>query len=139
MTTAENQQAADERIPHLLRVPARVRGLSVEPQLGPVDLSRYMRGSTCVNRGLGWVICGGESGPHARPFDLAWMRSLAAQCRAAEVPFFAKQLGADAREQRTSSPGTYGQTAIRLFLRDSRGGDESEWPADLRGLRAFPM
>lgn len=42
---------------------------------------------------LDWVICGGESGPHARPMDIDWARSVRDQCAAAGVPFFYKQLG----------------------------------------------
>ena len=42
---------------------------------------------------LRWVICGGESGPDARPFDLAWARELRDQCQQAQVPFFFKQIG----------------------------------------------
>jgi protein gp37 len=53
-TSVENQQRADERIPHLLRCPAAVRFLSAEPLLGPIDLSAYLGE-------LHWVIVGGES------------------------------------------------------------------------------
>lgn len=42
---------------------------------------------------LDWVICGGESGPHARPMHPDWVRSLRVQCLAAKVPFFFKQWG----------------------------------------------
>lgn len=50
-TSVENQDAADERIPHLLRVPAAVRFLSVEPLLGPVDLSRWLEPIECDSCG----------------------------------------------------------------------------------------
>lgn len=55
MTTVENQKTADERIPHLLRVPARLRGLSMEPLLGPVQLARsYPEGfAVCSKRNCG--------------------------------------------------------------------------------------
>ena len=43
--------------------------------------------------GIDWVICGGESGPNARPMHTDWARSLRGQCQAAEVPFFMKQMG----------------------------------------------
>jgi protein gp37 len=82
-TTAENQEEADRRIPHLLAVPATVRFLSCEPLLGPVDISR--------TEGIGWVIAGGESGGGKRPMNLAWMRALRDQCVAGDVPFFGKQ------------------------------------------------
>jgi protein gp37 len=99
-TSVENQQRADERIPLLLDIPARVRFLSCEPLLGPVDLGlfgtvpkdispRY----TLVHQMLHWVIVGGESGPQARPMHPTWARDLRAQCQEAGVPFFFKQWG----------------------------------------------
>lgn len=92
-TTVENQTEADRRIPHLLNVPARVRFLSCEPLLGPVDLTAHFlnpQGFTDTPR---WVIAGGESGPGARPMHSDWARSLRDQCAAAGVPFFFKQWG----------------------------------------------
>jgi len=91
-TTIENQEWADKRIPHLLEINAAVRFVSVEPQLGPVDLSAHLgQGRGKVN----WVICGGESGAGARGYTemLGWYRSLRDQCVAAGVPFFFKQWG----------------------------------------------
>lgn len=111
-TTVENQTEADRRIPHLLAVPAAVRFLSCEPLLGPVDLRQwigsrpYIGASTyggvdgfrrCDLSGstglLDWVICGGESGPGARPMHPDWARSLRDQCEAAGVAFHFKQWG----------------------------------------------
>lgn len=102
----ENQKAADERIPHLLRIPAKVRFLSCEPLLGPVDLSEWIYVDMDVVPGkngegielyigkqIHQVILGGESGPNARPMHPDWPRSLRDQCQAAEVPFFFKQWG----------------------------------------------
>ncbi|HNX52333.1 MAG TPA: phage Gp37/Gp68 family protein [Pontiellaceae bacterium] len=98
--TAENQAAADERIPHLLRTPAAVRFVSCEPLIGPVNVSLYLpfttRGRGGAHRetgGLDWIICGGESGPGARPMNPEWARSLRDQAQAAGVPFFFKQWG----------------------------------------------
>jgi protein gp37 len=118
--TAENQRRADERIPILLRIPAAVRFVSVEPMLGPVDLTRiggdwYGNGRINALKGLqnddtyvheynlrwkakhcgelDWVICGGETGPGARPMHPEWVRSLVLQCKNAGVPFFFKQHG----------------------------------------------
>lgn len=87
--TVVNQEEADRDIPKLLAVPARVRFLSVEPMLGPVDLTRTRGGFT----NLHWVIAGGESGPGARPASPDWFRSLRDQCAAAAVPFLFKQWG----------------------------------------------
>lgn len=113
-TTVEDQRRADERIPWLLRVSARVRFLSVEPMLSAVDLTdirgdfgsvdclREMDAGDWSGHGLSdwrqhaisWVICGGESGPGARPMHPAWARKLRDQCVEAGVPFLFKQWGA---------------------------------------------
>lgn len=116
--TVVNQAEADRDIPKLLTVPARVRFLSIEPMLGPIDLTRvrqrfpagvspwsclqgyclrhYPRmrcGCSEQGRAIDWVICGGESGPNARPMHPDWARSLRDQCAAAGVPFLFKQWG----------------------------------------------
>ncbi|MBT9516741.1 MAG: phage Gp37/Gp68 family protein [Methyloversatilis discipulorum] len=106
-----NQAEADRDIPKLLDVPAAVRFVSIEPMLGPVDLTDIV-----VRHGGGtedhfsalydadddeadtasyidWVIVGGESGPHARPMHPEWARDLRDQCAAAGVPFLFKQWG----------------------------------------------
>jgi protein gp37 len=72
------------RVDLLRLVPARVRFLSVEPMLGPVNVGL---------NGIHWVIAGGESGPGARPLHREWVRSLRDQCVRARVPFFFKQWG----------------------------------------------
>ena len=82
--SAENQRAADSRIPQLVELPLAVRFLSAEPLLGPVDLARWIEK-------LGWVIVGGESGPGRRPMDYNWARAIRDQCKENAVPFFYKQ------------------------------------------------
>jgi protein gp37 len=100
--TAENQQRADERIPILLQTPAAVRFISIEPCLGPVDLSYYLPKNPKKNcpenilpyynsHGLNWVICGSETGPLARPMKEEWVKNIKDQCVGADVPFFYKQ------------------------------------------------
>lgn len=158
MSTICNQQEADRDVPKLLAVPARVRGLSIEPMLGPVNVQKWLDPWSCADCGyhgsendcgpdgcqecgaweafegsdachecgaddqsaqpscpscgshrsyardhgflfvnppdaVGWVIVGGESGPHARPFHPEWVRSLRDQCAEAAVPFLFKQWG----------------------------------------------
>jgi len=93
--TAENQEAADERIPLLLQTPAAVRFVSAEPLLGPITLGGavdYYHGNA-YKPTLDWVIVGGESGPGARPMHPDWARSLMDQCQSAGVAFFFKQWG----------------------------------------------
>lgn len=82
--SVENQAAADERIPELLRTPSALRFLSCEPLLGPLDVSPHLGP-------MHWVITGCESGAGARPCDVEWLRSLRDQCAEADVPFFLKQ------------------------------------------------
>lgn len=99
--TVENQEMADKRIPELLKIPARVRFLSCEPLLGPVDLSAFVGCAPNItgerieifNAGIDWVLCGGESGPKARPMHPDWARLLRDQCKEAGVPFFFKSWG----------------------------------------------
>jgi hypothetical protein len=90
-------------------------------------------------RGIDWVIVGGESGPQSRPFDLAWARSIVAQCRYAGVPCFVKQFGAapfdSQQNELLGAPRLNGPCILALNSR--KGGDPSEWPADLR-VREFP-
>jgi len=158
--SVEDQARADERIPQLLRCPAAVRFLSVEPLLGPVDLLEAWwhverDGGDRRDRGIDWVIVGGESGPHARPCDVGWVRSIVGQCRDAGVPCCVKQLGANVvcRNDEVSDwmdqPGgpclddirTDGVVMqgdpVRVLLRDRKGGDPSEWSDDLR-VREWP-
>ena len=93
-TSVENQATADERIPFLLETPAAVKFLSAEPLLGPIDF-RKVSGFNRIGLDLSnwWVICGGESGPGARPMHPDWARSLRDQCANGQVPFFFKQWG----------------------------------------------
>lgn len=88
-----------------------------------------------------WVIVGGESGPHARPFNLEWGRSLVEQCRAAGVAVFVKQLGSRPAEPHHPNDGCelVGQCDgdHPLRLRHNHGGNPDEWPEDLR-VREWP-
>lgn len=105
--SVEDQEAANKRIPDLLRVDASVRFLSCEPLLNELDITDFLHDSNCneIRRELGcicceprevsldWVIVGGESGPNARPVHPDWVRSLRDQCGSTNVPFFFKQWG----------------------------------------------
>ncbi len=105
--TCENQRCADQRIPTLLQIPAAVRFISLEPLLEEITLtemckrilgSGYLIGNCLqdnpamnINK-IDWVIVGCESGPKRRPCKLEWVRNIVAQCRAAGVAVFVKQL-----------------------------------------------
>jgi len=112
--TAENQARANERIPLLLSIPAKWRFVSIEPMLGPVNISAWLcLGKGCEDFGLclgkqkehclfndepyegllDWVIVGGESGPDARFMHPDWVRSIRNQCTNYCTPFFFKQWG----------------------------------------------
>jgi protein gp37 len=84
--TAGNQRMVDKRIPWLLKTPAAVRYLSVEPLLEAIRLEPYL-----TTGQIHHVVIGGESGPRRRPMKLAWLESLVAQCQAAQVPVYIKQ------------------------------------------------
>ena len=100
-TSVENQEQAERRIPLLLEVPAKLRFLSCEPLLGPVDLAEWLspdishpsHGILAGDSRIDWVIVGGESGPHARWMLPDWVRQVRADCENANVPFFFKQWG----------------------------------------------
>ena len=95
--TVVNQTEADRDIPKLLATPAALRFVSIEPMLGPIDLSGPLAANALreIDGGpaIDWVIVGGESGPGARPMHLDWVRALRDQCQAAGVPFMLKQWG----------------------------------------------
>ena len=119
-TSVEDQEAADQRIPELLKAThlCRYTFLSCEPLLGPVDLTSIPDGHPTLGNGytysaltgkynwddgdtlspppwlraIGWIIVGGESGPGKRQFDPDWARSLRDQCAASGVAFFMKQM-----------------------------------------------
>lgn len=142
--TVGNQTEADRDVPKLLAVPARIRFVSIEPMLGPIDLTEIPNANglaegqrhlnvlrqyawecsgaeyvdTCnVGVGIDWVICGGESGPRARPVSLAWVRSLRDQCAEAGVPFLFKQWGAFAAGPVVESSGFAGGAYLEAFGR----------------------
>ena len=147
--SVEDQASAHERIPLLLGTPAAVRWVSYEPALGPVDFARLappgfphdtfdaLRG---VYRGgleaprLDWIVVGGESGPGARPFDVAWARETVRACKAAGVHVFVKQLGARAFSTGFDLPK---DACNFLRLASAKGGDPEEWAPDLR-VREWP-
>ena len=141
-TSVEDNLRAEQRIPHLFRIPATMRFLSVEPLLERVDLSPFLCGTVssqhdlatedakCVWAGsawegekpIDWVIVGGESGHMARPCHVEWIRKVAADCTAAGIPCFVKQLGSN----------IVGANGEPMTLMDAKGGNPSEWPEDLR-------
>jgi protein gp37 len=113
--SVEDQQTANGRIPWLLDMPVAVRWVSIEPMLGPVDLSGVdcsawetrtfvdpLRGEIIADsdlemvgqpcEGIDWIVLGGESGIKARPMKADWARKVRDDCKAAGVPFWMKQM-----------------------------------------------
>lgn len=135
-----NQEEADRDIPKLLQVPARLRFLSIEPMLGPIELGLSCEnwsddtvmdpetgayecckacGYTGIGNAIDWVICGGESGPHARPMHPNWPRSLRDQCDKAGVPFLFKQWGEFHHDFRTHPDWAAGKQSEKQYVQFS--------------------
>jgi protein gp37 len=92
-TTIEDQKRANQRLPILLKFPAKRRFLSCEPLLGPVDLSEWTSHRSQNLHSIDWVIAGGESGANARAMLPGWARKLRDQCQQSGIPFHFKQWG----------------------------------------------
>ncbi|HEY9864974.1 MAG TPA: phage Gp37/Gp68 family protein [Candidatus Obscuribacterales bacterium] len=146
--SCENQAMADKRIPLLMEIPAKVRFLSCEPLLEPLDLSKFLPiewseiaedwieswpgiGSYSRDTYPDWVIVGGESGTGARECHVDWIRDIASQCQSAKVPVFVKQLGSNALQGDIAN-------GSKLKLKDRKGSDILEFPEDLK-LQQFPF
>jgi protein gp37 len=120
--TTVTSVSTTSRIADLLKVGTSetIRFLSVEPQLERLDLRRWLRR-------LNLVIQAGESGKEPRPFDIAWALDMQRSCQETGVAYFLKQLGACPFRGKD-----------RVHLRDSHGGDWSEWPDDVPRVRQMP-
>ena len=119
LLTTVTSEATIGRVKELLFVPGiSVRGVSLEPMLGPVDVIPYLPDD--FTPGLDWVIVGGESGPGARPMHPDWARSVRDQCQAAGVWHFFKQWGefAPVTGRETTLKNKY---VIRFNPLESRG------------------
>jgi protein gp37 len=139
LMTSITCNANRNRIEHLLRCRGgSVRGISYEPALELVDFSQYLyrqeehgvdwsrpvgqKVGACIGwtPPLDWIVCGGESGPGARPFDISWARDTVKQCKSAGVACFYKQGGAS-----------------NACPHDRKGGHFECFPSDLQ-IREFP-
>lgn len=101
--SVEDQPTVDERVSLLLQIPARWRGVSVEPMLSGINIGPWLLDEDGLDVDGGWpqnhdgldlVICGAETGPGKRPFKDDWALDLRDQCRDADTPFFFKKDGA---------------------------------------------
>jgi protein gp37 len=143
--TSITTQKTLSRVRQLVKVRARHRFLSVEPQWEEISLASILWTEVSetdptfkpvTTRNIHLVIQGGESdqGPwKAHPFDLAWARSLRAECRAAGVPYFMKQLGSRVHDSSRRTP----MQNLPIVFKDHHGGEWEEWEEGLR-VREFP-
>lgn len=126
--STENQKTWDERVRLLERVPASIRFVSLEPQLEHVNCRELL------NKGnIHWLVQGGESGPRARLFDLAWARDVRDDCSQTGTRYFFKQAGANVFDSSLTASGR--SELVEYF--DSKGGNSDEWEIGLR-VREFP-
>lgn len=158
ITSTETQAYAALRIPALLRIPAAVHGISAEPLLGELDLTKLplhcpltegntfnaLTGDThdrngkmngfFTGGGLGWIITGGESGRGSRECRISNIRSIVNQGAAAGVPVFVKQLGGNILDEDQKEI----QRLVNVSVHHPKGGNPEEWLHDLR-VRQFPV
>jgi protein gp37 len=125
--SVENQRWTS-RLDDLVEIPAGIRFVSVEPMLGPVDLTKWL------DR-LHWIIVGGESGPGHRPLEQEWVRSVRDQCKAANVAFFFKQDSAFRTETR---PYIIEHGGRKMKYMQFPGALLDPVEADSPGLRVVP-
>jgi protein gp37 len=134
--TCENQRRADERIPLLLSLPFKHKGIMTAPFIGPVEIESYL-----ATGQIEQVICGGENYDGARPCNYDWVKSLSEQCRRHDVTFCFIETGTrfikDGREYHIPSKTVQSQMAfksgisyagrpIKFALRNRLGKEISE-------------
>lgn len=156
--SCEDQTRADERVLDLLLTPAAVRFVSAEPLLGPIDFTKVfaIKHNAPINaleprgcaqhaqgycfggcewrpeRGLDWIIPGGESGSDARECDIGWIEDIVAQAAGTKTKVFVKQLG----DNPVSKTGL-GCMTVHHHFKAPKAGDPDEWPQVLR-VREMP-
>lgn len=139
--TVVNQEEALRDVPKLMQVPSRHRFLSIEPMLGPIDLTEVNYTHSpgyfgdafqwhhlpYCNRhepypSIDWVICGGESGSGGRPMHPSWPRDLRDQCAEAGVPFLFKQWGEWMPAEHEGD-----RVTLRFASADATGPRQPDW------------
>lgn len=124
--TCENQRRADERLPRLLAIPAKHRGVMCAPLIGAVSLNQAVAG--CLDTGgIEQVICGGENYDGARPCRYEWVRSLYGECAHAQVTFAFIELG-----------NTFVKDGRTYHVRSKRLQSQQAWKSGLQ-VRGEPI
>lgn len=132
-TTAVNQEEADRNVRALLGAEAAVHFVSYEPALGPIDIAHRLRLQSEV-QGIDWVIVGGESGPHARPFPVSWVRMVLDQRVGTCAHVFVKQLGTNPL---IAAQDGFDPEVLKAAPRGYKWDDPARWPEWLR-VQEFP-
>ena len=129
--TCENQRRADERIPVLLELPFRHKGIQCAPLLGPMSIGRYLDSGQIEQ-----VACGGENYGGRRPCDFDWVRVLRDECVECDITFCFMETGTTfvkdgktyhirskqlQNEQAFKSGMSYQGKVLHFELRDSMG------------------
>ena len=159
--SASDQETLEAGLPHLLECRDLVKhvGLILEPLVGPMNFKiwpkRFPSADMWLNTLTGetgsgrhthspareysdkvdWVIVGGESGPHARPCNIEWIRDIVAQCKRGGVRCFVKQVGSNAIYDDEGDTGN--ETIVSYHTDHPKGGDPSEWPESLK-VQEYP-
>jgi protein gp37 len=132
-TTAEDAEAYQQRVPHLLRVPAVIHFVSYEPAIGPLG------GLEIDGLHPDWLIIGGESGVRSdltRPTDPCWARDAIAQCRRVGAAPFFKQWGTYGNNPYVVEAGRSVQQAMKIDPPENgKGGGK----LDDEFCREFPV
>jgi protein gp37 len=113
--SAEDQENFDKRVESLMRIKATVKVVSIEPQLGPINIFNRFESNEFNNF---WILNGGESGHKARPSHPNWFRTIRDQCKYMGVPYFFKQHGGWEQidihrlDQRTTKVGYFDEQEV---------------------------
>jgi len=124
--TAENRYLARQRLDILCNTPAKLRFASFEPLLEDLPGLNL--------DGIDWAIVGGESGASARPFDLAWARTIKAKCTESSTRFFFKQTGAKPFDDGNEFKNVHKKPSGK---RDASGTCKDNFPLDLQ-VQSWP-
>lgn len=132
--TAEDQTSLDKRIDYLADIEAKVKFLSMEPLLGPVNLSEHLQYDFYQKRCIDWIIVGGESGNETgkylyRPTALSWIEDIVITAKNWKKPVFVKQLGTHLRHQ---------LPYLSFVKGDRHGTDINNFP-ELIQVQEFPI
>ncbi|GAB3422070.1 hypothetical protein GCM10027516_19860 [Niabella aquatica] len=137
-TSIGSQEAANKRIPELMKIPTKIRCVSIEPLHAPISFyddaleqycwEREPNGNKKLVINLDWAIIGGESGNETgkyryRPCEIEWIEQLVKECRKANTAIFIKQLGT--------------HLAKKMKMSERHGGDFENFPEHLQ-IREFP-